>query len=490
MNNILTLRLLSSDNDIVINKLKENDYKYWLNVITERTIDNTEYNRYDFIRSLDRKAFETLDELYNLTLERANRNNYLSLQLLLQEDNKALAKCIRIIYNISLTEQKQVEDRLKPMTQSSEVCLINGQKVTLLYLDGTLLVLANDKNKIISDCGINDLVYKFIKYYFKKTRNKNIKMLSDILEKNKTDNTYSINCFDELLENILINDTNVFDNTLKAYFNNKASMLFNNELIKYNNLKILLQMMLNSQKILKTKIEDSKNMLFALRTDNKETNKETFKEALARYPNISIIKATTNQLVINIDTLLKTWSKADLKILLSNQRSFVWEELHDNPKRTALFIDIMFNKKYIPRVTQDIRLFINGDRLNIDNNHIYNTGKYNRLCNPHINYHNCFGQAKTAAVNAFNLNDYDSAISQIISAVQSITVTDGTVFRKFIKMLFGIGDYAEFENSKFLIDRDGNEHSAQELLDTVYKDVTEMPDIMNLTENDVAKETL
>lgn len=175
---------------------------------------------------------------------------------------------------------------------------------------------------------------------------------------------------------------------------------------------------------------------------------------------------------------------------MSNQRSFVWNDLDDNPKRTALFIDVMFNKKYIPQVTQDIRLTINGNRLDIDNNRIYNTGKYNRLCNPHINYHNCFGQAKTASVNAFNLNDYDSAISQLISAVQSITVTDGTVFSKFIRMLFGIGDYIEFENSKFLIDRDGNEHSVQELLDTVYKDVTEMPDITNLTENDVAKETL
>lgn len=494
MNKTTILRFLTSDDERIISKLNENKYDYWLSIVCHKIITDLTKQKgscveptRDFIMLSN---FTNLEDLYNAVVITSD-NRFLTFNNLLN-DNTSLIPHIYMIYNISLTDQKQVEEHFKSIIKSSETCLINGQKSTCIYLDGALLILAKDKTKLVNDETVTESVYKYIKYYFNKTKNKNIKMLRDILEKNKESNTYDIACFDELLENALNNTGDEFDNTLNDFFDNKASELFNHELTKYNNLKILQQMVLSSQKLLKSKIDTSKNLLFTLRNIDDNKQHESFKEALGRYPNITIMDSSADKMIISIDTLLKTWSKADLKILLNNKRSFVWDKFYDMPKAMALFIDIMFNKKYIPRVTQDIRLAINDNNLEINNSKVINIGAYNRICNPHINYHNCFNQAKTAAISSFNMRDYDGAISQIISAVQSITVTDNVVFNEFINMLFFSSDdyYPEFSNSKFLIDRDGNEHSVKELLETVYKDITEMPDVENLTENDVAKETL
>lgn len=474
MNKNTICRALCKGDVKLLSKLQEGDYVAWVKGLWKEITKNDRayISIYDKIEDID-SFFESSFCDYN------SLNDYLS------QTNLELSPNIRCVYNISDTIINTIKDKLK---DRAKVKIIDKPEdnITLIYLDYCLFVLMKTSFEV-NPKNITQLILWQLDSWTS-SRRKDFKEFRKILEQNLAKNEFNITAFEDVLDILYAVDYSSFVDGLENNLLAASNRVYLETLSYYNNYKCILAELMSTISVVKDKVNECKNTLMSSEEVKDINIRDEFIKAIESFPNVSVLSASANTLRINVDTYLKTWSKADLKLLLKNSRSFlrtIASDTRDNEaKFLQLILDVFYNKKYKIKISQDLVL----EGMDCRNGFSPDDQRLlgNRMFNPHITWYNCFGQAQLEYQKAFSKHDFVTGIAQLVAAVQSITVTDSTVFSRFLREQL-------FNNSvtyKILEDKDGKEYSVEDLLNTEYKNITKIPNFDKLDETDVAKETL
>lgn len=278
-------------------------------------------------------------------------------------------------------------------------------------------------------------------------------------------------------------DYKYLENTLKDSIIRVQSSVDGNSVFEVYH-KYLHYLNLLKDKIIETedKVTEFKNKILAINTDIK-LDINTFIDIVKRIKDITINDVTYEGIIFNIDTFLRVYSKQDLLILLKNTGSYFYQSLRDVIDTRVLqnvFKAIFFDKKYKIRFTNLIRL--NWNDLYVTN-YTQSDRIPNTLFNPHITYYNCFSDVKNECRKALSDGDFNKFFGQLLSGVQSITVTDSVVMSRFLHDI-----KYNYKTNKVFYDVENKCYVTFNDIAEKYKDLPE-PDWDNLEVNDVAKET-
>ena len=361
------------------------------------------------------------------------------------------------------------------------------------YFNHNLLLIYLDEK--VED--VNNLLYEILVLYRDMLKYDEEKELLDdfyaIMEDCYNNNNFDINVYDKFIQlKILLRDLKSFANNIAKQRLEIINQDFNNHLDLYMYCQQILSKLELFKKNIKEDLLEHKKFINDYNIVTSDDNSNLFVEAISKFSDINVISGYDDEVTFIITSFLKTWSKADLKMLLKNGVSDIRtaiansyaDKFSGHNKALNLFVDIFFNKKYKLKLSQYIRFRLRNGSWEISG--LNNFTDYG-MPNPHMYFYDCFGDAKHNAIECFKQEDYDTGVAQVIAAAQSITVTDRAVMARFIKeLLFNESNFTQ----KWLVDKNGVEHSIKELIETEYKDATNEPNFDDLSEKDVAKETL
>lgn len=184
-------------------------------------------------------------------------------------------------------------------------------------------------------------------------------------------------------------------------------------------------------------LNEKKLKMSALICDKNQWKDESFAYFIANNEDICYFNVANETVLIEINGYLDIYDSDAFSTIMSNPNSWYriykkndWSYEDYVMLLTSIFGD---NPKFKVRVAQGFKLDLN--RYNVCAAHVSSEACQNRLCNPHLEYYNCFGGYGATIIKHLANRKYIDAISICVTSLHSVNVTESASFSKLLRDL-------------------------------------------------------
>lgn len=206
-----------------------------------------------------------------------------------------------------------------------------------------------------------------------------------------------------------------------------------------------------------SRIEDQNKELFLISNGYQSDNFIEFSDlVMANKQNITNLDTSrferNGEIAMQIIQDVLYYDTENAELVMDNTIDYAFSERNYDPvegatkeKLKKLFTAIVLTNQitFVSQTNIVMRLY-NGQTITRDDNARYKWGTMVGVPNPHIHFHNCWGQNKAHIVKALTECNLVMAYNQVCSALAGINVTDSTVYQAFAKVLATTGQQREF----------------------------------------------
>ena len=194
---------------------------------------------------------------------------------------------------------------------------------------------------------------------------------------------------------------------------------------------------------LRQKIETDELMIIGLKEKFDETkDTEELLDYITNNKAINVVSVEGSLLIVTINTYLQNYDPDIYERVSKNPKSSLYYGLQDvgvTFEDCKKLYDLIFSKEELKiRITQSVSLGTNNQGNTVLNRY-RTTPDSERLPNPHIHHHSCFGNNEDSIRELIAEADYIGALAQLIGSVSNINFADGIVTQEFTYDLFASG---------------------------------------------------
>lgn len=265
-------------------------------------------------------------------------------------------------------------------------------------------------------------------------------------------------CFDftsAALNDFLTNLANARNNSATRYYTNQLSSLANNiERMEHE---------LQNYYVRQTNLQRE---LIAINTLNRDEVKP-FVDTITNSPNIEILNASTNQMLIRVTAPLQYFRSEDFEAYERNEHSTYNAYFRNSPTLKNVLHKVFVTHEYKLLVQSIIELYINNNdysnqplTLNARTN---NSTDFTEFPNPHLYHHNCWAAAKNEINKHICEGKFELAVMQIIAAVQTVNIAENASFVN--GFLRDVLNSPTLRRKMTFIDKDQNKYTYDQILE-------------------------
>lgn len=185
---------------------------------------------------------------------------------------------------------------------------------------------------------------------------------------------------------------------------------------------------------------------------------------LINNPRISNLSINGSKLSFIIKTFLAPHHIDEWEILSKREEIFSEYVCYNFPdkKDIKLLLDAIFSENRCLKLKMCAYITMDYFGSEVQSSKKYDFGRINKdlvnyIPNPHLHYHNCFGQNDAAILDQLALGDVVGAIECAIACAQRINIHEGFSFRPFVKDMLS-------SKGKCLVNSDGIEMTVKEAI--------------------------
>lgn len=189
-------------------------------------------------------------------------------------------------------------------------------------------------------------------------------------------------------------------------------------------------------------LNERKLKMSALISDKKQWTCGDFAYFIANNKDICYFNVANETVRVEINGYLDIYDSDAFNTIMSTTNN--WYRLYKatswSDEDFAILLTSIFgdNPKFKIRVAQCFNLALN--HCNVRAASASSDECQNRLCNPHLGYHNCFGGYAPTIIKDLANRDYVDAISTCIASLHSVNVTESASFGKLLQDLTMTGE--------------------------------------------------